>query len=500
MALFNCPECNKSVSDKAKACIHCGYPLEEMRGEQTELKEEVKVVKQGENENKLTLEKKEVDQWFFVKNSERNGPVSKEVIIKLYKQEELDRHSKVWNKEMSDWLELKDTDLIKNGDIPPVVSGSDVSNTLVWLLVAVPFIGFILEAMLSTSVNYNPIYLGVGLFIINSILCVIDERKLKKTGNDTRELLLWAVTLLPLYLYRRAKLLKQNMGYLIAWCLVFSITVVGPMLASDYPVFSNSAIAQVKGGYLDAYPEKSLGEILDSSLDDIKWESIQAEDNNTYVNVTGDLTVFGESAQVLIQYKVLENKRFIFHAIEINELPQNVFVYNALITLMYNEQDLEAYLKELEGLFGQVNGIVGNNTNTENNNSNSSNSQSKVDKGDYYDEEHKFSIDLPDWWKGKYLIDTYEEEGVYHVVFSFEKDGEDTFLLSIDVYDMEFSEDDLYNMAPFSYYIAARDGKTFVYTTPTEAPYGVFDEATVEEFINMVNDDVPVIIDSIKFH
>ena len=27
MALINCPECNKEVSDKAEVCIHCGYPL-----------------------------------------------------------------------------------------------------------------------------------------------------------------------------------------------------------------------------------------------------------------------------------------------------------------------------------------------------------------------------------------------------------------------------------------------------------------------------------------
>lgn len=29
MALINCPECGKEISDKSKACIHCGYPLEE---------------------------------------------------------------------------------------------------------------------------------------------------------------------------------------------------------------------------------------------------------------------------------------------------------------------------------------------------------------------------------------------------------------------------------------------------------------------------------------
>lgn len=31
MALINCPECGKEVSDKAKACIHCGFPLDELQ-------------------------------------------------------------------------------------------------------------------------------------------------------------------------------------------------------------------------------------------------------------------------------------------------------------------------------------------------------------------------------------------------------------------------------------------------------------------------------------
>lgn len=27
MALFQCPECNKEISDKAECCPHCGTPL-----------------------------------------------------------------------------------------------------------------------------------------------------------------------------------------------------------------------------------------------------------------------------------------------------------------------------------------------------------------------------------------------------------------------------------------------------------------------------------------
>ncbi|MDO4841511.1 MAG: ribosomal protein L7/L12 [Phoenicibacter congonensis] len=31
MALITCPECGKQISDKAPACIHCGYPLQEQQ-------------------------------------------------------------------------------------------------------------------------------------------------------------------------------------------------------------------------------------------------------------------------------------------------------------------------------------------------------------------------------------------------------------------------------------------------------------------------------------
>ena len=31
MSLIKCPECDKEISDKAKCCIHCGYPLKELK-------------------------------------------------------------------------------------------------------------------------------------------------------------------------------------------------------------------------------------------------------------------------------------------------------------------------------------------------------------------------------------------------------------------------------------------------------------------------------------
>lgn len=43
MALINCPECGKEISDKSKYCINCGYPLENIE-EETENEIEDNVV------------------------------------------------------------------------------------------------------------------------------------------------------------------------------------------------------------------------------------------------------------------------------------------------------------------------------------------------------------------------------------------------------------------------------------------------------------------------
>ena len=51
MALINCPECKKEVSNKAPACIHCGYPLSEdmknticeIKGQKYDLSEVLKI-------------------------------------------------------------------------------------------------------------------------------------------------------------------------------------------------------------------------------------------------------------------------------------------------------------------------------------------------------------------------------------------------------------------------------------------------------------------------
>ena len=44
MALIACPECGKQISDKAPACIHCGYPINEIKINSSSLSNSLKKV------------------------------------------------------------------------------------------------------------------------------------------------------------------------------------------------------------------------------------------------------------------------------------------------------------------------------------------------------------------------------------------------------------------------------------------------------------------------
>lgn len=61
MALIKCPECGEKISDKATACIHCGYPLKEK-----EKKVSKTILKNEEIDKSL-------DKWLHEKYVERYG-------------------------------------------------------------------------------------------------------------------------------------------------------------------------------------------------------------------------------------------------------------------------------------------------------------------------------------------------------------------------------------------------------------------------------------------
>ncbi|MNZ64339.1 hypothetical protein D3C78_825070 [compost metagenome] len=151
-------------------------------------------------------------------------------------------------------------------------------------------------------------------------------------------MLVWAIFLVPIYLFRRAHLLKQKSVYGIVWCITFTILIFAPTWISGITGIADpSAVHLVKNGTMNSYPNKTVSQMVDNYFLDPKWEALVADDRNTYVNVKGEITYQGKNTNVLIQYKLNNDSSFEFYSLEFNGVPQNMLTYTTLMNSMYAE-------------------------------------------------------------------------------------------------------------------------------------------------------------------
>lgn len=190
----------------------------------------------------------DVAQWWYELNGERKGPVKSDEINELIGYGVLKHENLVWTVGFETWKPVKATDfsVLLKKDIPPPITGANVNNTLVWWLAFAPLLGQLLEGFflelffpapkldydsVNSMVDYSH-YLTHTDFnafwfvtlALNLYLCHQDEKKLIKAGYDKNKL--GSYFLIPVYLYKRAELLKQNNAYFWVWLLLFIITLV----------------------------------------------------------------------------------------------------------------------------------------------------------------------------------------------------------------------------------------------------------------------------------
>ncbi|MCC5911647.1 MAG: DUF4339 domain-containing protein [Clostridiaceae bacterium] len=281
--------------------------------------------------------------WYYELRGEQKGPIASEEIIELIKEKEISSDTLVWCKGMTNWKAIIDTEFrMYFQDTPPPLMGDTVSNTVVWWLAFAPIIGLIIENIIAGTYNLNIGDLWYVTLIINIILCSLDEKKLNKAGHDTKKM--GAVWLVPVYLFKRAKVLKQKSTYAVIWCLMFAIMLFAPSMILDNPSLNfgtgnSTAINMVQEGRLDLYPDVTLGDMIDGFFENPKWSSIIADDGNRYINVEGKILFDGRTKNVAIQYQLdTSSGRFEFHALEIDDIPQNILVYFGLIESMYENK------------------------------------------------------------------------------------------------------------------------------------------------------------------
>jgi hypothetical protein len=171
--------------------------------------------------------------WFYEEDGHRKGPVTEDVIINLIKATTITYGSLVWKSGFPEWLKIEDTELRAHLEkiSPPPITGKHVNNTIVWILAFAPLIGLFLEVCVAFTVNAdtgeaamdNNKYWFITL-ALNIGLSYLDENRLKHAGWDTSKFkgMTWLV---PVYLFKRAKALNQNLAYFIVWlaCFVFTL-------------------------------------------------------------------------------------------------------------------------------------------------------------------------------------------------------------------------------------------------------------------------------------
>lgn len=164
--------------------------------------------------------------WYYSKNGTRNGPFTIDQMKGFAASSVIGLDTKVWAG-AGDWVSLKETELAASVPPlsgPPPLASSDVDNRFVWALVGVQIIGALLGLLFDINIGWL-------ILIINVILCVVDERRLKAAGYDAPETY-WAV-LIPVYLWKRANLIGHSKNYFYAWIAGFVLLVIVGFMDSD---------------------------------------------------------------------------------------------------------------------------------------------------------------------------------------------------------------------------------------------------------------------------
>jgi GYF domain 2 len=185
-------------------------------------------------------------QWFYTQGGQRKGPVAAEELRQLLATLTIDIETPVWRKGMSDWQPLHSTEVGAHlKDTPPPISPSQVNNGLVWVLAVAPLAYLLFALAIVANANSHiiqwrddtPVYDSFFVTFIsplswlvplltNTVLCLIDFRKLKRAGYNSDWLEFFALFVTPIYLFARAQRLNQTPIYGVVWIVSFIVSLI----------------------------------------------------------------------------------------------------------------------------------------------------------------------------------------------------------------------------------------------------------------------------------
>ncbi|MFN3832146.1 MAG: DUF4339 domain-containing protein [Allorhizobium sp.] len=210
--------------------------------------------------------------WYYDNNGSRTGPVALDKAVSLLKSGSLSPDTLVWTEAFgSGWRKIADVPEFNEGGQPPPLPVSQLNDTWIWCLAAVPLAGYFIETSMAEGGIIVPQEVAfVGYIIANVFLAYRDEAAIKASGRTPTSAFLAAV-IVPAYLYMRNRRVGRNQIPLLAWFASFAFSLYAaagftmPYLGLGAPTCTSpTSIAQVK----DLFPQLPIN-VLNMAAQDV---------------------------------------------------------------------------------------------------------------------------------------------------------------------------------------------------------------------------------------
>ena len=171
-----------------------------------------------------------VTQWYFDYNGQDVGPISETDMEKFIDDGKITLETLVWEESLSEWIKAGDSVLKEHlATVKPSLTNIKVNNIIAWILAFAP-LGVFLEYVIihffcksDTSFKVTHMFLGYSTMIPSICLAYFDESRLRKVGYGINAYIIWLV---PVYLFLRARTLKQSNICSVIWLICFVVWIL----------------------------------------------------------------------------------------------------------------------------------------------------------------------------------------------------------------------------------------------------------------------------------
>ena len=166
-----------------------------------------------------SIDKEGLQNWYYIERGESKGPVVAKALQSMIESGVIDENTRIWTESFGDdWKTIDQVFTLRNEGQPPLVPDSAIPNVWLFVLISVPVVMALVEAVIlesNTSLNADGAeVLSFFLFFIPSTICAIfDQKTVERSGRKdaVAGLFLWILLIVPVYIFLRSK--RTGLGW-----------------------------------------------------------------------------------------------------------------------------------------------------------------------------------------------------------------------------------------------------------------------------------------------